>query len=408
MHLTLNSLTALRAIRGIRSKALPGNLRRRCNLANPDPSPSMRWTKRRVADAVRPLQPVIAYPARRPLDVLVSSADKRLQTTSVRCTYRTHDYPPDAFVDLGEGLVASGPELAFVELARVMDPTIHLLLGMELCGRFSRSATDPRNGTVTYDLEPVTSVERLRAFAQEAHWIRGAEQALATIDNLVENAWSPMEAIIAALVVLPHGSLGYDLWPIVLNPRKELGERLGSTSSVDSRVPDIMFAGTGVGLNYDGEDHFRLQAIADAAVALGREPGSTAHAHELSQAMADARASIVADKRRDRDLLALGLTVFSITKEDLGEPGGLDRVMLQVIEAIEATGERNLAEVRRFVSRADLVRARQDFIWSLIPGTRAIEARKRLDAWRRIETHDYEIRFAMLDGSMRILSMREL
>lgn len=408
MQLTLNSLTALKAIRGIRSRALPGSLQRRCDLADPDPSPFTRWTRRRVANAVEPLRPVIAYPARHPLDVLASSADRRLQTTGVRCTYRTHEYPPGAFVDLGEGLVASGPELVFVELARVMDPTVHLLLGMELCGRFSRSATDPRNGSVTYNLEPATSVERLRAFAQEAHWIRGAEQALATIDNLVENAWSPMEAIVAALVTLPHSSLGYDLWPIVLNPRKELGERLDSASSVNSRVPDIMFAGTDVGLNYDGEDHFRLQAIVDAAVALDREPGNAARAHELSQALSDARTSIVADKRRDRDLLALGLTVFSITKEDLEEPGGFDRVMLQVIEAIEATGKRNLTEIRRFVSRTDLVRARQDFIWSLIPGTRAIEARRRLDRWRRIETHDYEIRFTMLDGSVRILSMREL
>ena len=407
MNLTLNGLTALRVIRAIRGKALSGNLQRRCDLASPDPSPSARWTKNRLVKAVDHLRPTIDYPSHK-LDVLVGSSDQRLQTKGVRCTYRTREYPSQAFVDTGNGIVVSGPELVFVELARVMDPAVHLLLGMELCGRFSRSAINPRSGTVTYDIEPATSVERLRAFAREAHWIRGAEQALATIDEIVENAWSPTEALIAALITLPHDSLGYDLWPIILNSRKELGERLVMTSDVSSRVPDILVAGTNVGLNYDGKDHFRLEEIADAAVALDRDPGNVALARELERALHDARARIVADKRRDRDLMAMGYTIFSVTKEDLEEQGGFDRVMMQVIEAIEASGKRDLSELRRVMSQQDLARARQDFIWSLMPGARAIEARRRLEVWRRIESHDFEIEFTMIDGKLRIISMREL
>ena len=407
MNLTLNGLTALRVIRAIRGKALSGSLQRRCDLASPDPSPSARWTKNRLVKAVDHLRPTIDYPSHK-FDVLVGSSDQRLQTKGVRCTYRTREYPSQAFVDTGNGIVVSGPELVFVELARVMDPAVHLLLGMELCGRFSRSAINPRSGTVTYGIEPPTSVERLRAFAREAHWIRGAEQALATIDEIVENAWSPTEALIAALITLPHDSLGYDLWPIILNSRKELGERLVMTSDVSSRVPDILVAGTNVGLNYDGKDHFRLEEIADAAVALDRDPGNVALARELERALHDARARIVADKRRDRDLMAMGYTIFSVTKEDLEEQGGFDRVMMQVIEAIEASGKRDLSELRRVMSQQDLARARQDFIWSLMPGARAIEARRRLEVWRRIESHDFEIEFTMIDGKLRIISMREL
>lgn len=406
MGLTLNALTALRVIRAIRSGAVAGSLQMRCDLIDPDPSPATRWTKRRLASATAFLQTALGDPGKRPLDVLVSSMDKRLQAQCAHSTFRTHDYPPLSFIDLGNGIAASGPELTFVELARIMDPAVHLLLGMELCGRFSRDVTNPRSGEITYGLPPVTSVERLRAFAHQAHWIRGAEQALATIDAIVENAWSPMEALVAALIVLPHSSLGYDLWPITLNPRKALGERLGSTSDAQSRVSDIMFAGTSVGLNYDGEDHFRLQDIADAAMALDQNPQDAMCAKELETALAEARARIVADKRRDRDLMAMGLFVFSITKEDLEEPGGFDRVMLQVIEAIEASGTRNLCEVKRDLERRGLATARQDFIWSLMPGGRAMKARRRLELRRRTEA--YEIEFELQEGQVKIVSTREL
>ena len=200
MNLTLNGLTALRVIRAIRGKALPGSLQRRCDLASPDPSPSARWTKNRLVKAVDHLRPTIDYPSHK-LDVLVGSSDQRLQTKGIRCTYRTREYPSQAFVDTGNGIVVSGPELVFVELARVMDPAVHLLLGMELCGRFSRSAINPRSGTVTYDIEPATSVERLRAFVREAHWIRGAEQALATIDEIARMPGHPQRRS------SPHSSL---------------------------------------------------------------------------------------------------------------------------------------------------------------------------------------------------------
>ena len=408
MQLTLNSLTALRITRAIRSKQLVRSLLRRCDMVPPDPAPLTRWSRKGLSAYLAPLGHMAELSEERPLDVLAGDQGQRLQLKGTKSTFRLGAYPPNAFVDLGGGIAMSGLAMLFVELARTMDPALHLLLGMELCGCFSRDAENPRSGKVAYGLEPATTVDKLRAFAQEAHWIRGAERALATIDRIVENAWSPMEAIIAALAVLPRRELGYDLWPITLNPRKELGERLSRFSDANSRVPDIMFTGTTVGLNYDGEDHFRLGEIAMAAVEADRNPGDSARARELEEALADARARIVADKRRDRDLMALGLTVFSVTKEDLEEQGGFDRVMGQVVEAIERTGERNLMFQRSAMQTNLLARARQDFIWSLMPGQRGIEARKRLEQQAVPELHEYDVRFKLGDGTARIISMRAL
>ena len=410
MRLTLNSLTALRITRAIRRGQLLLSLQRRCDFVVPDPSPAPRWTRGRLAEGLSFLGDAAGFSEKQPLDVLVADKNLRLRAKGVRCACRTGAYPEGAFVDLGGGVVMSGPELLFVELARVMDPAVHLLLGMELCGRYVRDPMRPRDGDIVYDVEPVTSVERLRAFARQAHWIRGAELALETVDRIVENAWSPMESLLAALIVLPMRDLGYDLWPIELNPRKELGERLSCLSDADSRLPDIMFKGTTVGLNYDGEDHFRLHEIARAAVEADRHPEDPARARELDEAISDARRRIVSDKRRDRDLIALGLSVFSVTKEDLEERGGLDRVMMQVIEAIESEGGRYLGAQRLSMRNVSRAVARQEFVWSLMPGPNSSKARRRLVELRKELSHtrEFEVVFELDGGAQGTISFVEL
>ncbi len=171
------------------------------------------------------------------------------------------------------------------------------------------------------------------------------------------------------LAVLPGSMLGYDLWPVDLNVRVATGN--GATKS--ERVPDLVFRGTEVGLNYDGEDHLPLQEIVDAAMQLAASPGDESSQKALDRALREVRESAVSDKRRDRDLGASGLTVFAVTKEDLYERGGLDRLMLQVIDAIEHTGKRRLNKQRVMLESELLSAMRQELIWSLLPGRVGLE-----------------------------------
>lgn len=404
VHLTLGSLTALRITRAIRSGEVRANVGNRCDLILPNPSPQKRWSKRLLENGLAFLGDAAGYPGKRLLDVTVPCKDERLQIRGVESTVMSCDLPEDSFVDLGHGIAMSCPELLFIELGRVMDPVNHLLVGMELCGCFSRAAENPRKGDAVYGIVPVTTVAKLRAYAREAHGVRGSQHALAAIDLIAENAWSPAEALVAALAVLPVDKLGLGLGPIDLNPRKELGERLSRLSDAGSRVPDIMFRGTDVGLNYDGEDHFRLSEIARAAVALDRDPGNAALAREFAEAMADSRARIVADKRRDRDLMLLGLTVFSITKEDLLDRGGFERVMGQVVEAIERTERRDLLAQRVALGNERISRARHGLIRSLMPGLlgkRGIADAQELG----ISLDEAVVRFEAGDGDPKIVSV---
>lgn len=378
MKLTLCGQTALRITRTLRSSQDRGSLAMRCDLTPPDPGPGGRWSTRAIARELEWLGPAAQPSEERRLDVLVPRKEQRLQLKNVHCTFRLCEHPEGSFVRLRDGLCMSSPELLFVEMGRVMSLANHLLLGMELCGRFSRDALDPRNGPICYDVEPATTVERLRAFALQATGIRGAARALQTIDLIAENAWSPMEAAVAAVCVLPVEELGYDLWPIDLNERQHAPGMREVPLAKETRVPDILFRGTSVGLNYDGEDHFGLEAIAQAARELGEDPENAQLAAALERALAESRSRIVDDKRRDRDLAALGLTVFAITREDLSEPGGFDLVARQVIDAIEATSGRDMGLQRTALENPALARARQDLIWSLMPGKRAEEAYRRV------------------------------
>ena len=142
-----------------------------------------------------------------------------------------------------------------------------------------------------------------------------------------------MEALVAALLELDHGHLGYDLGPLELNPRVQTGEK-------STRVPDIFFTGTHLGINYDSSMHL------------------------------DDRDRLVDDKRRTRELLSAGVSVLPMTSEDLSEKGGFDRLARQVMNFLEASEGRGVSRQRAFMARKRVQKERQELIWSLMPGDR--------------------------------------
>ncbi len=369
VQLTLNGLSALKVLRTLRkSGSWSIDCLSRVELEAPNPPEGTRWTSKKLVSFLSPHGCVARFSETAPLNIAVPNARDRVRARGVRSTVLSADLPTGVFVDVGGGLAISSPELLFVELARVMPFEVHILLGMELCGTFARDAEDPRSGPVTYHVPPVTSVDRIHSFIDGCKGTAGLQQARESLEWLLDNAWSPMEAAVAMLMSLPAEQLGYGLWSVSLNPRIPVEEGTG----VESRVPDLVFGQTGVGLNYDGEDHLPMRDVVSAALRMAREP-SQAAGQELTQAVARVRDGSVSDKRRDRDLAAAGMTVLAITKEDLYERGGLDRLVLQVIETIERVVGRRLDRQRAVLDSQMLSDIRQELIWSLLPGRAGIE-----------------------------------
>ena len=352
MHLTVNKMTALGVLRALRrSRRRLGN---RCELLPPDPSP-----RKRVSASMLPLETLAleAPPSNRhPLHVAVPGRANRIQAGFASCTVYSTGLPPRSFLEVADGIAIPSPELLFVELAPIMSPAVHALLGYELCGTYARDATNPRTGAITFGIEPATTVGRIAAFIDACRNVRGLDSARRTLRNVADNAWSPTESLLAVLAVLPTPCLGYGIGRILLNVRHDNPPELVALGCRASRVPDIEVEDTVLGFNYDGHEHFDLDMLARA------------HDDDTRRlAMRTIREKYVDDLRRNRELAARGRIVLPVTTEDLFQEGGLDAVMLEAADILETFGDQDMEHVRSTVASRTLRHARQQLIWSLLP-----------------------------------------
>lgn len=370
MGLAYDGLTALAIIRARRSAHK--RLGMRMGLASPSLTEGSRWTPARVSP-----ERFCAQPPGSKVHVAVPNRDERIRTRGVESVVHSAGILEDAFIDLGDGFSCAGPELVFAEMGSSMSLAVQVMVGMELCGTFSRDPADPRMGPVAYGLEPVTSVERIAKFVDSAKFISGLAQSRVALDYVAENAWSPAEATIATLAALPVHEFGYDLGEVRLNVRTEAEAQLRDVGAKASRVPDILFGGTPVGINYDGRGHLDLDGLAANA-----QDGAEA----LDELKRDIRRKVVDDLRRTRELAAAGLVVLPATSEDLFERGGFDALMLEVMCAIERFAGRDLSSQRTALAAPGLVRGRQRLVWSLLPWAEATNHAREMLALERQAT----------------------
>ena len=179
MKLTLNKWSALYVLRSLRAnRERRSMLFCRTDIVPPDPAPMKRWGKGCFS---KDAHPTIGLLYGQKLYVAVPSNETRVRTKGVSSTVYGSGIPEKSFIDVDGGIAISSPELLFVELANDLRPIEHLMLGHELCGSFGRDAADPRNGDVTYDIPPLTSVGRIEAFIQQTRSIRGIARARASL-----------------------------------------------------------------------------------------------------------------------------------------------------------------------------------------------------------------------------------
>ena len=358
MRLSVNKMSGLRLLRAARREGVPLSAYR-CDLAAPDASPRRRWTASLIP--LRQLALVDPPTAERKLDVAVPSASHRLEAAFFSCTVYERRLPAGAFVDLGEGIQVAGPELLFLEMAGVLSTPAHVLLGLELCGAFGRDPWHPRTGDVTLGLIPATSVDRIRRFINSCRYFGDLSTcALERLAYVADNAWSPMEAVLAAMVALPVTECGYGLGQVVLNRRRENAAFLVERGCPSSRVPDIEVLGTSLGFNYDGRGHFDLESV---AAAQGDEARRAA--------IRSVREKYLDDLRRNRELMARGLVVLPVTSEDLFYEGGCDALMYEAFSILGEMGRPVPGESWGALESASLRRERQKVLWSILPWAEA-------------------------------------
>ena len=120
---------------------------------------------------------------------------------------------------------------------------------------------------------------------------------MAALENVRDNAWSAMEALVALVLVRPLEDDGFGIRNIELNARELIGRELRPWVTNKARVPDISLGDLPVGLNYDGYGHLDLSSI--DVERLEKD--------ELKAALARVREKYVDDLRRLSLRVALGI-----------------------------------------------------------------------------------------------------
>ena len=327
-----------------------------CGLPDPDSSPQSRWTSRMIPHDLFGMDGPPTPSSK--VFVAVPSSGLRPKASFFSTTVYSRGTPAGSFLQLSDSLVIPCPELLFVELANVMHPAVHELLGYELCGSYARNAANPRCGNIEHGLPSVTSVDSIREFVGRCGQINGKRRALRALENICDNAWSSMESLCALFMRRAPDQLGYGFGNVQLNVREETSHELVSRGCKASRVPDIVLVDHPIGFNYDGYDHLDLNSI------LKVIDSPT----ELKRKLEEIRRKYVDDRKRDRELAARGRIVMPIISEDLSSPYGLDTVVIEALMTSEQLGGPPRAGALPDAAWEDeTVRARQELIQSLLP-----------------------------------------
>ena len=362
---TLSHQSALDVIRTLRCEGISVHDMDTVSLTVPSAWVGKRLSLKNFAEETwRWQKPTVGHP----LHILVPNQQSRMRSKVVVAHVAWRDMPAGSVLWLDEHSSIVCPELLFLQMAGSFSLSALVMLGMELCGHFSRRADEPLMGDVVDGIPAVTSVERLESYLAGFKGAPGLAQARKALEYVRDHAMSAPEAVLATVLGLPAAEGGYGLGPVSLNDRVELNDS-ESLSKVRNRYPDLMFGFAPVGLNYDGAKHFDITDLMVAAEVFARaEATARDKAREvLREKLMTTRAKVLDDNLRDRQLAAQGRIVFSVTKEDLSDGAHLDDLVRQVLSCAHEVFGVDVDEHLRTLEDTSLTRDRWELLGSLLP-----------------------------------------
>lgn len=362
MGLTLSHLSALDITRTLRSEGR--NLREMESIPLRSPSPwvGKRWSKRDFDPSVwQWLAPSREFP----MDVLVPKGTRSLRMKNVNVHMAWKDLPRRSVLQIDENTSIVCPELLFLQASSFLSLPALVMLGLELCGHFSRSAEAPLEGKAAIEIPVATCVKEIASFLDFAGHQNGIARAKDALRYVSDHALSPPEAVLASMYSLPPKECGYGMGPVVLNKRICTDGK----HKAKSRYPDLLFSFAPLGINYDGEDHLDLQGLVQAAREAERADGEQKAAAEkkLNEKMRAVRAKVVDDTRRNRQLATKGYFVLPTTKEDLYGNGCLDRFTEDLLACARSLYGINTDQFEKTLNDTEKTRDRNDLLKAITP-----------------------------------------
>ena len=220
----------------------------------------------------------------RPRHLLVPPSVKRRSGDEVVYHALGAALPAGALRSMTPGEFVVSPECCLYEAARTMDFLEAVLLGYELCGRYSFD----REGSCAFDArEPLTDLGRIGRFASSMSGAYGMRHLRRVLPHIAEGSFSPAETAVAMLLSLPCRYGGFGLPRPRLNYRVDPGARHRAAVGKEYYLCDLFWPEARVAVEYDS-DLFHTGAE-----------------------------RIARDALRRTDLAHLGVTVLTLTKGQL-------------------------------------------------------------------------------------------
>ena len=266
-------------------RALPhSNTQQRCRVTLPQNPPTTEQTKLTGLSL--------------PLHILLREPNNRWASKTMRQHAFTGKTPEGCFMSTEEGLFVSSPEFCFLQLSGQM--TLHRLieLGYELCGSYSMPAPGDSNVPERgfHLRQPLTSTKKLAVFAARMPGSSGHKKAMRALRYLLDGSASPMETKLSILLTLPYKLGGYGLIRPKLNSRINPSRIAILSSGKEYYVCDLFWP-----------DH-------DLAVEYDSELFHTGLTH------------ITADSKKRNALTMMGVTIITVTKQQLYSSMEFDKV----------------------------------------------------------------------------------
>ena len=233
-----------------------------------------------------------------PLDVLVADAAHRRPSQLVRPHVMASPLRRRWLEEQPDGLYACGPELCVAQMATARDAVGLIELASELCGSYSPAIPGVR--PTTYGLEPLTCVKRLgrelASMRADGRLVKGARLALDALRHVSDGSASPRETHQAMMLCLPPAMGGCGLERPLLNYRLDVTGRARDVTDSPFYVCDAYWPRARLDVEYDSDEYH---------TGAGR---------------------IARDARRRSALLAMGVTVVTVTAAQMRDAREFDHV----------------------------------------------------------------------------------
>ena len=236
-----------------------------------------------------------------PLDILVADPNLRCISDVHRTHLWSSTITPGSFVEIARGIFVSSPAFAFVQMATELDAVDLSKLGIELCGCYRIDDIDFRGFS---QVDPRIELEQLKGYVSKSSNCRGIKAARSATRWIASVSASPMETNLVLILCLPTRFGGYGFPVPLMNYRIELDETASRMAGKSYYKCDGYWPEFKVAMEYES-DMF----------------------HTGSE-------KIASDSLRRNVLGYLGITVITVTRQQLYSIQGMESVARQLAKAI--------------------------------------------------------------------------